>query len=215
MDDVMTKDEVYRALAGEEAALTKLVDVLTPVVQARVARVLLHRRGFAAPGRDVRQEVEDLVQEIFLLLFDDGGKVLRGWEPQRGLSLMNFAGQVAERRTISILRSGRRSPWKEDPTLTEELDREDPRGDSERKAASREELRLLVRRLTEELSPLGWHLFDLLFLRDLPVDEVVRRTGRSSEAVYQWKSRLSRLARKILRELSESGGPQRRPYVDG
>ncbi len=209
-DGTLTLEEVERALAGDQAALTRLVDDLTPVIQARVARVLLLRRQGASAGRDVRQEVEDLTQEVFLILFDDGGKVLRGWSPERGLSLRNFAGLVAERRTVSILRSGKRSPWKEDPTFAEELDEPAPTPGPEAAAASRETLRLLLHRLTEELSPLGRQLFELLFLQELPVREVIDRTGMSSDAIYAWRSRLRRLARRILADLSETATAARR-----
>lgn len=197
--------EVQRALAGDDAALRRLVAALTPVVQARVARVLLvHRTGNRA-GRDVRQEVEDFSQEVFLLLFADGQKVLRSWQPERGLSLANFVGLVAERQAVSILRSGKRTPWKEDPTLTEELDALAVENDPEEVTASREQLRLLLRRLTEELSPLGRHLFDLLFLQELPLQEVVEKTRMSPDAVYAWRSRLRRLARHLLSGLAGLG----------
>ncbi len=186
--------------------------MLTPVVQARVARGLLLRRQRAAAGRDVRQEVEDFTQEVFLALFDDDGRVLRSWNPERGLSLLNFVGLVAERQTVSILRNGKRSPWKEDPTLAAELDGEVPEPGPERAAASRETLRLLLGRLREELSPLGRHLFELIFLRELPVKEVVGQTGMTSEAVYAWRSRLRGRARRIL---SEKAFSRRRTSMDG
>ena len=214
-DGKRTLREVERALAGDEAALTRLVDALTPVIQARVARgLLLWRQGLSA-GRDVRQEVEDLTQEVFLALFDDGGRVLRNWNPERGLSLANFAGLVAERQTVSVLRTGKRSPWKEDPTLTEELDEPAATPGPEEAAASRETLRLLLRRLTEELSPLGRQLFELLFLRELPVREVIERTGMSPDAIYAWRSRLRRMARRLLADLSEPAPAARRTYMDG
>jgi DNA-directed RNA polymerase specialized sigma24 family protein len=197
-------DEVQRALAGDGGALAALVAALTPVVQARVARTLLLRRSGAAAGRDVRQEVEDLSQEVFLVLFADGGKVLRSWQPERGLSLVNFVGLVAERRTASILRSGRRSPWQDDPTLPGELDRATSESGPEEVAASREQLGFLLRRLTDELSPLGRHLFDLLFIQELPLPEVVARTALSADAVYAWRSRLRKLARRLLAETSET-----------
>lgn len=200
----MNQEDVQRALAGEEPALTRLVQTLTPVIQSRVARGLLLRRTGAAAGRNIRQEVEDLTQEIFLLLFADGGKVLKTWQPERGLSLLNFAGLVAERQTASILRSGKRSPWKEDPTLPEDFEQAAPESGPEEIAASREQVKHLLHRLTEELSPLGRHLFDLLFLRELPFDEVTRQTGMSSDAVYAWRSRLRRLARRVLGESSEN-----------
>jgi len=200
----VNQEDVQRALAGEEPALTRLVQTLTPVIQSRVARGLLLRRTGAAAGRNIRQEVEDLTQEIFLLLFADGGKVLKTWQPERGLSLLNFAGLVAERQTASILRSGKRSPWKEDPTLPEDFEQAAPESGPEEIAASREQVKHLLHRLTEELSPLGRHLFDLLFLRELPFDEVTRQTGMSSDAVYAWRSRLRRLARRVLGESSEN-----------
>ncbi len=212
MDDGATQDELRSALGGDETALTRLVQILTPVIQSRVARGLLLRRTGLAAGRDLRQEVEDFVQEIFLVLFADGGKVLRGWQPERGLSFLNFVGLVAERQTASILRSGKRSPWKEDPTLTEDLEQAAPESGPEEIAASREQLKVLLHRLTEELSPLGRHLFDLLFLRELSLDEIVAQTGLSPDAVYAWRSRLRRLARRLLAEKAEKSenAPRRR-----
>ncbi|HSG40918.1 MAG TPA: sigma-70 family RNA polymerase sigma factor [Thermoanaerobaculia bacterium] len=209
-----TTEEVRGALAGEEPALTQLIQKLTPVIQSRVARCLLLRRTGAAAGRSVRQEVEDLTQDIFVVLFTDGGKVLRSWQPERGLSLVNFVGLVTERQTASALRSGKRSPWKEDPTLVEDLHQESLESGPEEIAASREELRLLLDRLTEELSPLGRRLFDLLFLRELPPDEVVRQTGMKPDAVYAWRSRLRRLANRLLSEMSETSPTARKSVGD-
>ncbi|HVT58403.1 MAG TPA: sigma-70 family RNA polymerase sigma factor [Thermoanaerobaculia bacterium] len=213
MDGRGLQHQLRRALAGDEAELNRLVGALAPVVQARVARCLLRWRIGPAAGRSVRQEVEDLTQEVFLQLFADQGRVLRSWQPERGLTLPNFVGLVAERQTTSVLRSGRRSPWKEDPTLPERLDAPAEDGGPERVAASREELRLLLQRLTEELSPLGRNLFDLLFLQELSLTEVARRTGLSNDAVYAWRSRLRRLARRLQTELamSESGGKRENP----
>lgn len=199
------------ALLGDEGALARLVRRLTPVVQARVARKLLLSRDRSGGSRDVRQEVDDLTQEIFLILFADDGKVLRGWDPGRGLSLANFVGLVAERQTVSILRSGRRSPWRDDPTLSDELERIASPVETETAAASREVLGRLFDRLTEELSPLGRRLFDLLLVQETPVAEAVLATGLSADAVYAWRSRLRRLARNLLAELSEPPREARTP----
>ncbi len=210
MSGKLTQDDVSRAVTEGGAALARLVEVLTPVIQARVARCLLLRRSGLAAGRDVRQEVEDLSQEVFLTLFTESGKVLLDWQPERGLSLENFVGLVAERRSASIMRSGKRSPWKEDPTLTEELDEQDDTN-PEAETASRMTLRNLLHRLTEELSPLGRRLFELLFLQDLSVAEVGRQTGMSADAIYAWRSRLRRLANKIRQEMSETPAGLRNP----
>lgn len=193
---------VSRALAGDEPALARLVDRLTPVIQARVARTLL-LAGTPARRGDVRQQVEDLCQEVFMALFADGGRVLRSWEPERGLSLDNFVGLVARRRALSFLRSGRGGARREDPAPDDELERPAPESGPERNAAGREQLRLLLRRLEEELSPLGWHLFHLLLVEERPVEEVERATRMSRDALYAWRSRLRRRARRLLGEIGQ------------
>jgi DNA-directed RNA polymerase specialized sigma24 family protein len=204
-----------RALAGDQAALTRLVAVLTPVIQGRVARTLLARRSRLGSGRDVRQEVEDQSQEVFVALFTRDARVLRGWQSERGLSLENFVGLVAERKVLSILRSRPRNPWQEEPALIEDLNTASPDCGPEEITASREELSLLLDRLREEVSPLGWHLFDLLFVQELSVPEVRAATGLSADAVYQWRRRLRQLAHELAAEvLSGSAGPARKTWKD-
>jgi RNA polymerase sigma-70 factor (ECF subfamily) len=68
--------------------------------------------------------------------------------------------------------------------------------------ASREQLRLLLDRMNQELSPLGRQLFDLLFVQELSLPEVTAASGLSADAVYAWRSRLRRLAQRLLAELS-------------
>jgi RNA polymerase sigma-70 factor (ECF subfamily) len=193
---------VQGALAGDEAALAALVRRLTPVVQARAARALL-RAGRGA-GPRLRQELKDLVQEVFLALFEGQGRILRSWDPERGLSLENFVGLVTERQVLSILRSGKRDPWRLDPTLDSELDSVSPEASPEAAAASKQALEQLLDRLRGCLSPLGWRLFELLYLRETSVEEVERETGLSSAAVYAWRSRLRRLVRGLV-DAPESG----------
>jgi len=195
-------DLVRAALAGDRAALARLVATLTPIIQARVARTLLARRSRLSAHRDVRQEVEDLTQETFLSLFDKQGHVLRGWDAERGLSLENFVGLVSERRVVSFLRSGRRNPRKEEPVSAETLDAAAPSPGPEQTTASREQLRLLLERMRERLSPLGRHVFELLFVQELSLAETMATSGLSADAVYAWRSRLRRLARNLMAELS-------------
>jgi RNA polymerase sigma-70 factor, ECF subfamily len=201
---------VEHALSGAEPALSRLVERLTPVIQSRVARCLLRGGGGGSPR--LRQELKDLVQQVFVALFDDGGRILASWDATRGLSLENFVGLVAERQVLSILRSGRRNPWREDPTLIEELDAVSEEPGPEEAALSRDALERLLSRLREALSPMGWQLFDLLYLQERSVDEVERMTGLSADAVYAWRSRLRRLARSVLSEpMSEETASPRIP----
>lgn len=186
-----------------------MVARLTPVIQARVARALLQWRNGGAASRSLRQEVEDFVQEMFLLLFTNDGRVLRCWDEVRGLSLENYVGLVVERRMTSILRTGKRNPWTEEPTASEQLELVPSLDATERTAASREQLGQLVGRLREELTPLGRHLFQLLFLEDREPAEVMAATGLSADAVYAWRSRLKRLAARQLVAMSDPVDPRR------
>ena len=210
MDREDSADLVQRALAGDQTAQTQLVAELTPVVQARVAHTLLAHRSRLGSGRDVRQEVEDRSQDVFLSLFTRDGHILRSWQAERGLSLENFVGLVAERQVVSFLRSGKRNPWKEDPSPAEDLDTTAPGHSPEEVAASREQLSLLLERLREELSPLGHQIFVLLFVREMSVPETMAASGLSADAVYAWRSRLRRVAQQLLAELSGKPSPPRK-----
>lgn len=192
-----------QALSGDVAATRRFVALVMPVVQARVARTLVRRRG--GSGRDARQEVEDLAQEVFAALFADDGKVLRAWDPARGLTLASFCGLVAEREAASILRSGRRSPWTEAATELDELEKglgEVP--DVEVRVSSREQLARLIDRLREALSPRGLELFHRLIVEEETVESVCASTGMSSDAVYAWKSRIAKVVRKLAADLAAS-----------
>lgn len=190
----LTLHDVERALAGDHRAMDRLVDVLSPVIQERVARALM--RG--ASGRpNLRSAVEDLTQEVFFSLFDDQGRVLRDWNPERGLTLERFVALVAERRVISVLRRKRRNPWTEEATESEVLDRRAASGDLDEQLLGRDQLGRMLRDLKRQLSPLGWHIFELLFVRELTVTEAVDATGLSPDAIYAWRSRLRRLAKRL------------------
>jgi len=210
MDHEDSAGQVERALAGDQTALNRLVAGLTPVVQARVARTLLARRSRLGSGRDIRQEVEDLSQEVFLSLFSRGSHILRSWQAERGLSLENFVGLVAERQVVSFLRSGKRNPWKEEPSPAEDLETTAPGSGPEEATASREQLSLLLERLREKLSPLGHQIFLLLFVQEMSVPETMAASGLSADAVYQWRGRLRRLARQLLAEMSGKPTPARK-----
>src|SRR5207253_11410064 len=104
------------------AAVRELIAAVAPVVQARVARAALRRRSTREQGRDVREEVRDLSQEIFAALFDDDARALRAWRPTGGLSLANYVGLIVEHQVANIFRSGKRRPWSDAPMVDEDVD---------------------------------------------------------------------------------------------
>ena len=207
---------VQSALSGDARAVRALVDRLAPVIQARVARAL-QRRARQASGRDVRQEVEDFTQEVMVSLFAERGRALRAWDPTRGLSLNNFVGFLAERQIASILRTAKRSPWTEDPTLHGDL--EAPLGSDENLAAALEAQQLwevVLDRLTERLSPLGAALFEAVWLNERSVTEAAEQFSMSKDAVYAWQSRLGKVLRQVATEvMSETAAAPHKPQVGG
>lgn len=208
--EAMTDAEVRRrleaALGGDAVAMQALIDDIAPIVQVRVARALLRRRS-QARGRDLRQDLEDLVQEVFAALFAQGGKALRMWDPARNLSFGAFVGFLAEREVGMRMRTGKRNPWTEDPTMDEHLvSLSGNESTVEATIISRDLLARIGERLRERLSPRGRQYFQLLFIDHLDVQEVADETGTTPAALYAWRNRLSKLLRELKTEFEGEGG---------
>jgi RNA polymerase sigma-70 factor (ECF subfamily) len=200
-------DDVERllrdALAGDRAARSGLVRALAPVVQCRVYRALVARGG-AARGRTIRQEVEDLTQDVMVALFDSDAKTLRAWDPARGSSFLNYVGLVAERLVGHQLRNRRRSPWSSDPTEDEALARIAGADEGhEERVASRQTLDRVWGALKRELTPRGWELFQELIVKEQPVETVCERFAMKPDALYAWRSRFLKRARALLAEIDQ------------
>jgi RNA polymerase sigma-70 factor (ECF subfamily) len=192
---------VDRALARDADAVRALIDALTGVVQARVVRVLGRRAGTRG-GRSARQEMEDMAQEVFVALFADDARALRSWDRARGLSLTNYVGLIAEHQVASILRSGRRSPWADEPTELDVLaDTVDDAALPEAHVASREEFGALLERLRATLTPRGLQLFYALFVDDVAVPTLCERMAMTEDAVYAAKSRILKVVRTVAAEM--------------
>lgn len=174
------------------------------------------RRSSSAGSRDARQEVEDLTQQVFVALLENGGERLRRWSGEEG-TLPAFVGTIADHEIASILRSQRTNPWAQQPMVEGMLEAKlDLAASSEQEFLSREELVLLWERLKGELSDLGVDLFIWSFVEERSIEEVQELSGMSASAIYQWRSRLARLIRKLREEsLSEKAPEMRRSLQRG
>jgi len=206
----LTPELVDRALEGDLDAQGRLVSALTPEIHWSVAKMLRRWRTGVAAGRDLRQEVEDMVQEVFVELFEDDGNTLRRWDPER-LPLEGFVSYVARIRTAEVLRS-RRSPWREDPNPADELPSGSVRRTPEDDALSQDQLRKVHLCLTAGFQPADAHLFELFFLRQVSPQEAAEASGRSVAAVYKWRSRLYERARKCRDEVSKTSSRLQRAW---
>jgi RNA polymerase sigma-70 factor (ECF subfamily) len=202
-DFLATRRLLQGAVDGDARAMRQIVRGLTPAIRAGVTAVLA--RGHTGAKRAARQEVEDVTQTVLLALFADRGRVLLQWDPARGLDLPSYVTLKARTETLSVLRSRRRSPWTEDPTRVEDLDLNAvPRMGPESEAISRDMLAALSDAVKQRLSPRGAEIFSLMFLEGRSAEEVCTVTDLSSDAVYTWKSRLTRQLREIFDDLGRA-----------
>jgi len=175
-----------------------LVRRLAPVIERRVASTLWQRsvRG------DIRQEIRDKTQDVFLSLLDSGGKALLAWDPARGTSLEGFVSLLAHRQVISLLRNGSVTPWREEFAELHTIEASAAGAPTaEQVVGSREHLRLLLDAVRERLSPLGLEIFQRLIVDETPIDELSVKLGMTMQALYQWRSRLLKLARQLTAEI--------------
>ena len=190
----MSDDQLLlrEAVARDPAACRQLVSRLTPIVRHRVTRVMaLHEcktgRSFA------RQDVLDRIQDVFVLLLDQRARVLRTWDPAKGLSLDNFVGLVAERETQSMLKSGRRSAWAEHATNDDSIARHVDPVTPEARVSSARLVEAVLDDVESQLSPRGLLLLDALLVQEEPLEEISRRFAMSANAIYSFRSRLKSL----------------------
>ncbi len=188
---------VELGLDCDDAALRTLVDAMRPVVRTRVLRALRRRQG-SARGRDVRQDADDLVQDVFAALFAKGGKALRAWDAGRGLSFLGFVGLLAEREVGMRLRTTKRHPWTEDPTADDVLDGAlGSMSTFETYLEARDALARILEQLMRWMTPEGRRYFQLLYVDGQSVQQAAVDAGTSADAVYAWRSRLMKKARAL------------------
>jgi DNA-directed RNA polymerase specialized sigma24 family protein len=202
-DSPLNRTDVVAAIGGDAGCMRRVLEAIVPVIRVRVARALYKYRS-RVQSRSLVQEAEDLSQEILVTLLADGGRVLSSWDPARGLPLRDFVGLVAERGAIAILRSGSRTPWREDLVEAGALDLRAEKAPSiEGRVVSRDFAERLYFALREDLSPLGFDMFCRLFVEEQEVEAICRETTLSRDAVYTWKNRLAKRIRELASRLEE------------
>ena len=183
---------IRRGQRGSRSAWREIVDALMPVVRARVSRELA-RAGGGGRLRSLMDTREDVEQQVFLVLFRDDAKTLRDYDPERGLSVENYVGMIARREAGNATRYWRAQSRKAEVCVEDDREVEgvtDGSPDAEIRAAGRQQLDQLWKRLEEHLTPKGLLMFRLLFIEGLSADEVSATVGCTKRSVYNWKNKL-------------------------
>jgi RNA polymerase sigma factor (sigma-70 family) len=201
---VTDEELVARALAGERGARRQLAEQLLESIQREVAYCLL--RAAAPSGRDPRQEVRDMVQDVLVALFERDARELRRWDPERGRNLDSFVRLVARRRVARILGQRTGNPWADSPVDPDDLDEADDH-ELVQHLEERQALDRLLVALGGRMSARDHELFEMLFVQELDPDEVATRMEMTRGAVNAWSYRMRKLARAIAAELEPEPSP--------
>lgn len=199
------------ALSRDHGAVERLIRHLLPVIQYNVGRALVGD-PFGSQARNMREEVEDLCQEVLTTLFKEDARVLRVWDPTRGASLRTFVGTVARRRAGAILGAKRHNPWYLLPVEQEHLEaalRESPEAESA--LAARQVWTIALAATLDAQSDKGKQIGAYLFRDGLDNADIAQRTGMSPSAVYQWRSRLTRAFKDNVTRLLDEGSGEDSP----
>jgi RNA polymerase sigma factor (sigma-70 family) len=188
---------IRSALGGDVESKRVLVEALYPIIARRVAAALWQRKR----TRSVDQDVNDFVQDVFVSLLESDGKALRAWDPARGMSFERFVGMLAQHQVASILRNGRTSPWRDEATDDQVLEKlGETAVTPESITVARQDLRILLDWVRSQLSPRGLELFQRIFVSQEPLASLTTTTGMSAANVYQWKSRMLRALHGALND---------------
>jgi RNA polymerase sigma factor (sigma-70 family) len=194
---------VEAALAGAAGARRELAARLLDVIQREVAAVL--RRCAAGHGRDARQDVKDLVQEVLVSLFEQDCRELRRWDPARGRALDSFVRLIARRKCARILGQRKGNPWTDQPVDPQTLDDDEAEGNTLlHQIEQRDALGSVLYALYARMDDRDLELFDLLFVQERDPAEVAESLGITRGAVNAWAYRTRKLARACVLEQKNS-----------
>jgi RNA polymerase sigma-70 factor (ECF subfamily) len=90
-------------LSGSREAARLFVERYTPVIEARVRRILFGARTLSS-----EEDVQDLVSDIWVALLNEDMALLRRFNPNRQIKVSTWIGLLARNKTIDRLRSKRR-----------------------------------------------------------------------------------------------------------
>jgi len=188
---------VRRAVRGNPQAVRLLVRQLVPVVLARVRRFLGCRAGHRLGTFDA----EDLAQEIWCKLLEDGARLLLAWDPARSATPEGYVGMLAQRELFNRLqaetalkRGGGERPLPLDDAAPQAAPAPDPEAD----AAARELLAELSLHLVAALPERGLDVLRLLYEEGHEPAEAAAALGVSLQVVYNWQHRIRQEARAFL-----------------
>jgi RNA polymerase sigma factor (sigma-70 family) len=189
--------ELLRAcIRGDAAARRRFVEEYSGIVSYGVTVIF---QQFGRPSR--REEIEDLCQDVFLALFDQDARKLRQYQGRNGCSLASWIRVVANRLTIDRLRREGRTVSLDDPDNWETARVRDAEPDGKpgpEPQVEEAERASKVREMILQLPPKDQAFVQLFYFQGLPIEEVARTIGITTNAAYVRKMRLHDKLRRLV-----------------
>lgn len=196
----VTPEIVTKAVAGDRLAVRLLIKNLTPVIQLAVVHVL-KRYTQNYQHNHIHLDVADYCQDVFVSMFKNNSKVLRGWNPNKGMNLKSYISLITKRLVISSLRQVKFTQSLDDDSISENIDSYLKTPDEGIQFINRHLLFRIIKALKNEISELGYEIFVQIFLYGFSAEEIAKKTNLSKNSIYVWKNRLKTHAKKISDEL--------------
>ncbi len=205
-----TVNDLHRVLDGPVGLRQDFARWLIPVV-AREARIALQPIAFRY-RRDLRDIVEEFVNDIMGDLFMEGGKMLRAWNPELGMQLRGFIALIVRRTIFRRFKGFRSNPWSTSPADVDVLHALIDDGIAAKPSVladveHRIQLDWVLATLFEKLSDRDWRLFTRLFIEQRSPADVAIEEQIEENSVHKWRSRFHVRVRKLL------GQPETTPYA--
>jgi len=202
----ISPETVSQAVAGNKAAIGLLVSNLTPVIQLAVAHIL-RRSTPPYQHNHVDLDIADYCQNVFMLLFKNNSKVLKDWDPAKGMNLKSYISLIAKRQVISSLRKVKFTQSLDDDSINENIESFLKTPDEGHQFVNRHLLIRIISCLKNEISEFGYEIFVQIFLYGFSAEEIANKTNLSKNSIYVWKNRLKKHVKKISDDLEKGWKP--------
>jgi RNA polymerase sigma factor (sigma-70 family) len=179
-------------MKGQPDAVAEFIRTYGPALRGAIRRII---------SGPLRAQEEDVMQEILLGLIQDGGRVLRQWDPEGGRSLRTFLVVFAQRRTYDWLRKQQRA-GRERPTEDDALVRRADGAVGAEQPEVPEWLALVYDRFCAECSEEDQRILEMYYLEDRGIAEIAAAMGMTVAAVYQRRHRIKERMKKLREELA-------------
>jgi RNA polymerase sigma-70 factor (ECF subfamily) len=188
---------VALALSGRGQAGRVLTHRLLPVIRARVGAHFARRAGQAIGAHDA----EDMVQDIWATLLQDDGRLLRAYDPARGMTLEGYVGLLCRRE---LWRRGQEAGRlkRGGQHALEAIDDPLPDGGAlpEDEAVGRDLLAGLLAHLRATLPARGRAVLSYVYEDARDPREAAEALGVNLQVVYNWQHRIRQESRAFLAE---------------